>query len=76
MEQRAGKDGVGQRVRRPFEARAVAVDRGDRLPERIAGRGKLRRDLLQQAGGSQLPERVLAVAGSENLVELLDQPRR
>ena len=67
MEQRAGKDGIGQRVGRTFEARAVAVDRGDRLPERIAGRGELRRDLPQQAGGPQLAKRVLAVAGSRIL---------
>ena len=76
VEQRAGQYRVGQRLRRAFEPRAVAVDGGDRPPERIAGRGELRRDLLQQPGGSQLPECFLAVARSEDLVELFDQPRR
>ena len=55
---------------------AVAIERRDRAPERLRRRGQFRRDLLHQAGGAQLPHRVLGVARAQNLVELLHQPRR
>ncbi len=35
VEQRAGEDGVGQRVGRRLESRAVAIQRRDRAPQRV-----------------------------------------
>ena len=75
VEERPGEDRVRHRLRRPFESCPIAVEGGDRLPERIPGRRKLRRDFLQQPCRPQLAERLLGVARSQNLVELLDEPR-
>ena len=76
MQQRAGQDGVGQRVGRRLEARAVAIQRRDRAPQRVGRDGQLRRDLLHQLRRAQLPHRLLRVARSQDLVVLLEQPRR
>ena len=35
MQQRAGQDGVGQRVGRRLESRAIAIQRRDRAPQRV-----------------------------------------
>ena len=76
VEQRAGEDRVGQRVRRRGEPGAIAIERRDRPPERFGRCGELRRDLLHQPRGAQLPHRLFGVPRPQNLVELLDQPRR
>ena len=76
MQQRAGEDRVGQRVGRGVEPLAVAIDRGDRVPERVGRILELGRDLAQQPGPVQLPERFGGMPGSQDLVVLLEQPRR
>ncbi len=76
LEQRAGQDRVGERFGRPLEVGAVAIERRDPAPQRVGRGGELRRDLLQQAGGVQLAERLFGVAGAEDLEVFLEQPRR
>ena len=58
-EERAGEDGIGQRVGRVVEARAVAIERRDGAAEAVVVRRKLRGDGLQESGGPQLLERFL-----------------
>lgn len=74
-EERPGKDGIAQRVRRIMKASAVAVERSNGAAEGFLIRYEFRRDGLEQPGGSQLIECGFGVAGAKDLVVLLDEPR-
>src|SRR3979490_2982188 len=59
-----------------FGLTAVAVERRERLPQRIrCALMELRGDRLQQADIGQAAERFLRPAPRQNLVVLLEQPR-
>src|SRR4051812_38823568 len=76
-EERAEQDRVRERLRRALEAMTVGIERFEERPERPAAVAhQLRREMLEQSDLAELMERSLGGSRSQNLVELLEQPRR
>ena len=71
------QDGVGQRLGRVVEPRAVGVERVERRLELVRHVvGHLRADVAKQPRRAQRPEGPRGLARAQDLVELLHQPRR